>query len=52
MRPTLPSRTGSATAMLFCTEVRCSCRLMIGIIAESEPKTAKQSANAPVPYVS
>ncbi len=28
------------------------CRLMMGIIADMEPKTAKHSANAPVPNAS
>jgi hypothetical protein len=28
------------------------CRLMIGIIADKDPKTAKHSANAPVPNAS
>ena len=52
MRPRLPSNTGTATAMLFCTDVRCICRLIIGIIADMVPKTAKHHANAPVPNIS
>src|SRR6266496_1108550 len=52
MRPRLPSRTGIATAMLFSTEERCICLLRIGIIADNEPKTAKQKAKAPVPKAS
>ncbi len=39
-------------AMLFCTGVSAMCWLMIGIIADIEPKTAKQKANAPVPSAS
>jgi hypothetical protein len=51
-RPRLPSNTGSATAILFCTGVRCICLLNIGIIADIVLNTAKQRANAPVPSVS
>lgn len=38
-------------ATFFCTGVSAICLLMIGIIADMEPKTAKQKANAPVPRV-
>src|SRR5215472_8223387 len=48
IRPRLPSRTGSATAMLFCKEPKCICLLRIGIIADMVPNTAKHKANAPV----
>src|SRR5579884_169762 len=51
MRPRLPSSTGSARAMETCTGSRCIDFLRMGIIAETEPKTAKQTANAPVPSV-
>src|ERR1017187_9841267 len=36
--------TGIAMAMLFCTGVSAICRLIIGIIADMEPKTAKHRA--------
>ena len=52
MRPSEPSSTGIAMAMLFCTGVSAICRLMIGIIADIDPKTAKHKANAPVPSAS
>src|SRR5215470_10003540 len=52
IRPRLPRRTGIARAMLTCTGARWNCFLSTGIMAETEPKTAKQSANAPVPRVS
>ena len=41
-----------AMATLFCTGVSAMCRLMIGIIADIDPKTAKHKANAPVPNAS
>src|ERR1035437_1834639 len=44
MRPSEPRSTGIAMAMLFCTGVSAMCLLMIGIIADMEPKTAKQRA--------
>jgi len=52
IRPILPSRTGSAMAMLTCTGSRCSCFFRIGIIADTDPKIAKHRANAPVPSAS
>ena len=52
IRPTLPSSTGMATAMLFCTGLRCICLLSSGIIADIVPNTAKQNAKAPVPSAS
>lgn len=48
MRPRLPSSTGSATAMLFSTDVRCICLLSKGIMADIVPNTAKHNAKAPV----
>jgi hypothetical protein len=37
-----------AIAILFCTGVSAMCLLMIGIMADMEPNTAKHNANAPV----
>src|SRR5579859_1071401 len=51
MRPRLPNKTGMAMAILACTGARWNCFLSTGIMAETEPKTAKHSANAPVPRI-
>ncbi len=52
IRPRLPSSTGMARAMLTWTESSCSLSRMLGIIAETEPKPAKQTAKEPVARVS
>ena len=53
IRPRLPSSTGSASSQcrLAWSSTPARCRRM-GIIAEAEPKTAKQQANAAVPSAS
>src|SRR5262245_62313850 len=48
MRPRLPSRTGTARATLTWMGVRPIRSRKSGIIADTEPKIAKQTAKAPV----
>ena len=48
----LPKRTGTASATLTRMKSRSITRFKIGIIAEADPKTAKQVANAPVARMS
>ena len=48
----LPKRTGTASATLTRMRSRPITRLKIGIIADADPNTAKQVANAPVARMS